>query len=36
VHRPLSDIFVVVNETRPATGSPTRSLAVKYTHLLSF
>jgi hypothetical protein len=36
VHRPLSDIFVVVNETRPAEGRSTRSVAVKYTQAVSF
>jgi hypothetical protein len=36
VHRPLSDIFIVVNETRPATGPSTRSVAVKYTQAVSF
>ena len=36
MHRPLSDVFVVYTETRP-NGAPTvRSVALKYTHLLSF
>jgi hypothetical protein len=38
IHHPLSDLFIVYNETRP-TGSllpPSRSLTVKLTHLLSF
>jgi hypothetical protein len=38
IHHPLSDLFVVYNETRP-TGTflpPSRSLTVKLTHLLSF
>jgi hypothetical protein len=36
MHRPLSDVFVVYTETRP-DGAPTvRSVALKYTHLLSF
>jgi hypothetical protein len=38
VHHPLSDLFIVYNETRPTGTSlrPSRSLAVKLTHLLSF
>ncbi|HEV8394797.1 MAG TPA: DUF5916 domain-containing protein [Vicinamibacterales bacterium] len=38
IHHPLSDLFVVYNETRP-TGTflpPSRSFTVKLTHLLSF
>jgi hypothetical protein len=36
MHRPLSDVFVVYTDTRP-NGAPTvRSVALKYTHLLSF
>ena len=38
IHHPLSDLFVVYNETRP-TGTllpPSRSLTVKLTHHLSF
>ena len=38
IHHPLSDLFIVYNETRP-TGTllpPSRSLTVKLTHLLSF
>ena len=38
IHHPLSDLFVVYNETRPFDDGvlPSRSLAVKVTHLLSF
>jgi hypothetical protein len=38
IHHPLSDLFVVYNETRPAGTllPPSRSLTVKLTHLLSF
>jgi hypothetical protein len=38
IHHPLSDLFVVYNETRPTgtTLRPSRSLTVKLTHLLSF
>lgn len=38
IHHPLSDLFVVYNETRPFDGGvlPSRSVAVKLTHLLSF
>jgi hypothetical protein len=36
VHRPLSDVFVVYTDTRTPETSPLRTLAVKYTHLLSF
>ena len=38
IHHPLSDIFLVYNETRPTEGGgPTnRALILKYTHLLSF
>jgi hypothetical protein len=36
VHHPLSDLFVVVNQTRTASGTSTRSVAVKFTQLLSF
>jgi hypothetical protein len=36
MHRPLSDVFVVYTETRPDGAAPARSLALKYTHLLSF
>jgi uncharacterized protein DUF5916 len=36
MHRPLSDLFVVYTDQRPAAVPATRSLAVKYTHLLSF
>jgi hypothetical protein len=38
IHRPLSDLFVVYNEQRFATGPtpPGRGLVVKYTHMLAF
>jgi hypothetical protein len=39
IHHPLSDLFVVLTDTRATSGGttpPTRSLAVKYTHLFSF
>jgi hypothetical protein len=38
IHHPLSDLFVVYNETRPAGSAqpPSRSVVVKLTHLLSF
>ena len=36
MHRPLSDVFVVVNDTRLPSGPRTRSVAFKFTHLLSF
>ena len=39
VHRPLSDIFVVYNETRSTGGNttaPSRALILKFTQLLSF
>ena len=35
IHRPLSDIYVVWNETR-APGDIRRALMLKYTHLLAF
>jgi hypothetical protein len=35
IHRPLSDIYVVWNETR-SPGVTRRALLLKYTHLLSF
>jgi hypothetical protein len=35
IHRPLSDIYIVWNETRIA-GETQRALLMKYTHLLSF
>jgi hypothetical protein len=35
IHRPLSDIYVVWNETRSPAGTR-RALLLKYTHLLSF
>jgi hypothetical protein len=35
VHRPLSDIYVVWNETR-ASGGTRRALLLKYTHLIAF
>jgi hypothetical protein len=35
MHRPLSDIYVVWNETR-AAGDDRRALLLKYTHLLAF
>ena len=35
IHRPLSDIFVVWNETR-GPGLTLRSVSVKYTHMLAF
>lgn len=34
IHRPLSDVYVVWNETRPA-GETRRALFFKYTHLLA-
>jgi len=38
IHHPLSDLFVVYNETHPMDGGvlPSRSVAVKLTNLLSF
>ncbi|MEO5824040.1 MAG: DUF5916 domain-containing protein [Vicinamibacteraceae bacterium] len=36
MHRPLSDVFVVYTETRPDGSPAVRSVALKYTHLLSF
>ena len=38
IHHPLSDLFVVYNETRATTGDrlPSRSLIVKLTRMLSF
>ena len=36
MHRPLSDVFVVYTETRLDGARPDRSVALKYTHLLSF
>jgi hypothetical protein len=42
IHHPLSDLFVVFNDTRLTDGFPTsaqapsRALVVKLTHLLSF
>ena len=38
IHHPLSDLFIVYNETRPTVGtvSPSRALILKVTHLLSF
>jgi hypothetical protein len=38
IHHPLSDLFIVYNETRPTGSSqpPSRSLVVKLTHLMSF
>ena len=38
IHHPLSDLYVVYNDTRGTSGllPPTRSLTVKVTHLLSF
>jgi hypothetical protein len=35
IHRPLSDIYVVWNETRTA-GVARRALLLKYTHLIAF
>jgi uncharacterized protein DUF5916 len=35
IHRPLSDIYVVWNETR-APGDTQRALMLKYTHLIAF
>ena len=36
IHRPLSDIYVVWNETRLPGSSPQRALLMKYTHLIAF
>ena len=36
MHRPLSDVFVVYTDTRPDGAPAARSVALKYTHLLSF
>jgi hypothetical protein len=37
IHHPLSDLFVVYNETRPAGSATAVSVrVVKLTHLLSF
>jgi hypothetical protein len=35
IHRPLSDIYVVWNETR-LPESTQRALMFKYTHLIAF
>ena len=35
IHRPLSDIYIVWNETR-APGDTRRALMLKYTHLIAF
>ena len=35
IHRPLSDIYIVWNETR-APGTAGRALMLKYTHLIAF
>jgi hypothetical protein len=35
IHRPLSDIYVVWNETR-LPGDTRRALMLKYTHLIAF
>jgi hypothetical protein len=35
IHRPLSDVYVVWNETRLA-GDISRALMLKYTHLITF
>jgi hypothetical protein len=35
IHRPLSDVYVVWNETRLPTGTR-RAVLLKYTHLLAF
>lgn len=35
-YRPLSDVFIVWNETRGPDGSPQRALIVKYTLTLAF
>jgi hypothetical protein len=35
IHRPLSDIYVVLNETR-TPGDVQRALMLKYTHLIAF
>ena len=35
IHRPLSDIYVVWNETR-VPGDARRALMLKYTHLIAF
>jgi hypothetical protein len=35
IHRPLSDVFIVWNETRQS-GLTLRSVIVKYTHMFSF
>jgi hypothetical protein len=36
IHRPLSDVFIVLNDTRMPSGVSARSIAFKFTHLLSF
>ena len=39
IHHPLSNLFVVYNDTRGTSGStqpPTRALIVKFTQLFSF
>jgi hypothetical protein len=35
IHRPLSDVYVVWNETR-SPGFTRRALLLKYTHLIAF
>jgi len=36
IHRPLSDLFLVYNEVRPADGPTERALALKYTYRIGF
>ena len=38
IHRPLSDLFIVYNETTPTVDGrpPARALTVKFTQLFSF
>ena len=36
IHRPLSDIYLVWNETRLPGGNTQRALLMKYTHLIAF
>jgi len=36
IYRPLSDFYLVFNETRPAAGLPQRTVVLKHTLLLAF
>ena len=36
IHHPLSDLYIVYNDTRAVGGPPQRTIAVKHTLMLSF